>query len=320
MKLVSLFSGAGLGDLGWMMAGMDIVAQVEIEEYCQKILKLRFPETHKWRDIKNVTGEEIIKKTGTVDIMAGGVPCQAASVAGKQRGREDDRWLWPEAIRIVKEVKPRWVVWENVVGLLSIEQGIPFEDICAEMESCGYEVQTFSFTAHSLGANHRRERIWIVAHSELCGRIHRQSQEQPTEGRVDAQRELETSNSNVADSNNGQRTREKPGVLGKQNRQTSNRPTRCSEDVSDTNQKGMEGCKKAGNPKESRAKTNKQFSRCNSFREYWSTESGICRVVDGMPNRIHRLKALGNGQVVACTSFIGSIIMDFEKINKGQLF
>jgi len=286
MKLVSLFSGAGLGDLGWMMAGMDIVAQVEIEEYCQKILKLRFPETHKWRDIKNVTGEEIIKKTGTVDIMAGGVPCQAASVAGKQRGREDDRWLWPEAIRIVKEVKPRWVVWENVVGLLSIEQGIPFEDICAEMESCGYEVQTFSFTAHSLGANHRRERIWIVAHSELCGRIHRQSQEQPTEGRVDAQRELGTSSSNV----------------------------------SDTNQKGMEGCKKAGNPKESRAKTNKQFSRCNSFREYWSTESGICRVVDGMPNRIHRLKALGNGQVVACTSFIGSIIMDFEKINKGQLF
>ena len=157
MKLGSLFSGGGLGDFGFMAAGMDIAWQCEIDDYCQKILALRYPESKKYHDIKTLKGEELEK----VDIITGGFPCQPFSVAGQQMGKSDDRHLWPKMFSIIQEVHPNWVVGENVSGFVDMA----LDDVCANLESAGYEVGTFIFPAHALGAWHERERCWIIANS-----------------------------------------------------------------------------------------------------------------------------------------------------------
>lgn len=144
-----------------MMAGFDIRWQVEIDDYCRKILNLRFPEAKKYDDIKKFKGNEV----EPVDIVVGGFPCQPFSVAGKQRGTADDRNLWPQMLRVVKEVRPAWVVCENVSGIIPIY----LDTVLADLEAAGYATRTFVFPAHAFGANHRRERIWIVGHTRLLG-------------------------------------------------------------------------------------------------------------------------------------------------------
>ena len=161
MKVGSLFSGAGMGDFGFLAAGFDIAWQCEIDEYCQKILKLRYPESKKYKDIKELKGNEL----EPVDIITGGFPCQPFSVAGKQRGKEDNRYLWPEMLRVIAECRPRWVVGENVPGIINLA----LDTVCADLEAQGYEVWPIVFPSHALGALHKRDRLWIVGHSRLFG-------------------------------------------------------------------------------------------------------------------------------------------------------
>jgi len=277
MKLGSLFSGAGLGDLGWLMAGFDIRWQCEIDDYCQKILNLRFPETEKYHDIKTLKGKEL----EPVDIVAGGFPCQPFSVAGNQRGEEDDRNLWPQMFRVIKEVRPTWVVGENVSGIIPIY----LDNVLSNLESEGYACRTFVFPAHALGAAHRRERIWVVGYSE------------------------------------GKRVNRKYGNDKCKTGENGSRPNKfdsTSEDVANSKSKGRE--LRAEGEQELLSQSGKRLSgsKCyESIREYWATEPGICRVVDGCSDRVDRLKALGNGQVMACTAFIGQKIMEFERLNNG---
>lgn len=158
MKVGSLFSGGGLGDFGFMAAGMEIAWQCEIDKYCQKILALRYPESKKYTDIKTLKGEEIEK----VDIITGGFPCQPFSVAGKQIGVTDDRFLWPQMLRIISEVKPNWVIGENVYGFVDMA----LAEVLSNLDSIGYETTAIIFSAHSIGAWHNRERCWIIANSD----------------------------------------------------------------------------------------------------------------------------------------------------------
>lgn len=162
MKVLSLFSGIGGFEIACEWAGMEVVGQVEIDPFCQKVLAKHWPHVKRMSDIKQVRGDEF----GTINIIVGGVPCQPASVAGKRRGTEDDRWLWPEAIRIVRVVRPRWCVFENPAGILSLQGGVPFDDILSEMEREGYEVGAYSIPACSVGAPHKRERVFTVAYSQ----------------------------------------------------------------------------------------------------------------------------------------------------------
>lgn len=159
MRVLSLFSGGGLGDLGLELAGMKIICQVEIDEYCQKILSLRWPEVPKFKDIKTFDGKPW---RGAVDLVAGGFPCQPFSFAGKRKGEADDRNLWPEMLRVISEVRPAWVLAENVPGVLGYVESVVLPDLERE----GYEtLPPLIFPAHALGAQHRRDRVWIVAHS-----------------------------------------------------------------------------------------------------------------------------------------------------------
>lgn len=164
---LSLFSGIGGLDLAAEWAGIQTIGQCEWAEYPTKVLERHWPDVPRWKDIRTLTGESFYERTGrrTVDIISGGFPCQPFSVAGKQRGKEDNRYLWPEMVRIIKELRPTWVVGENVTGI--IRMALP--DILSELEACGYRTRTFHIPASGVGARHHRYRVAIVGYSEYNG-------------------------------------------------------------------------------------------------------------------------------------------------------
>ena len=164
MKHVSLFSGIGGLDLAAEAAGFITVGQCELAEYPYQVLCKHWPDVPKWRNIRDITKESFYEQTGlrAVDLISGGFPCQPFSVAGKHKGKGDDRYLWPEMLRVIRELAPRWVVGENVPGILRIAAA----DIVQSLECEGYHVVMFAFEAASVGALHRRERVAFVAHAD----------------------------------------------------------------------------------------------------------------------------------------------------------
>lgn len=167
MNHLSLFSGIGGLDLAAEWAGIETIGQCEWVEYPYKILCKHWPDVPKWRDICTLTKDDFYEKTGlsTVDIISGGFPCQPFSVAGKRRGKKDDRYLWPEMLRIISELRPDWVVGENVAGIVSME----LDTVLSDLEAEGYSTRTFIIPACGVNAPHRRYRCAIVANSNSAG-------------------------------------------------------------------------------------------------------------------------------------------------------
>ena len=163
MNHASLFSGIGGFDLAADWMGWDNLFHCENDEFCKRILKYYWPEAESYDDIKE---SDFTVWRGRIDILTGGFPCQPYSSAGRRLGTEDDRHLWPEMLRAIREIKPRWVVGENVSGLLSWNEGVVFEEVQTDLEAEGYEVQAFVLPAAGVGAPHRRDRVWIIAHCE----------------------------------------------------------------------------------------------------------------------------------------------------------
>ena len=159
---LSLFSGIGGLDLAAEMAGFETVGQCENGKYPTKVLEKHWPDVPRWEDIHTLTKENFYERTGlhTVDLISGGFPCQPFSVAGKQKGKGDERYLWPEMLRVVRELAPRWVVGENVPRILRLAAA----DVIESLEREGYHAVVFDFEAAAVGAPHRRERIAFVAH------------------------------------------------------------------------------------------------------------------------------------------------------------
>ena len=164
MRVLSLFSGIGGLDLGLEWAGMETAAQCEIDASCRFWLEQHWPGLQRWPDVREVTRDAVEAACGAIDVVAGGPPCQPASVAGRRQGSADVRWLWPEFLRVCREVSPRWIVAENPLGLASLEpHGLDW--VCGELEGAGYEVWPVVVGADDVGAPHRRKRVWIVAHA-----------------------------------------------------------------------------------------------------------------------------------------------------------
>ncbi len=161
MRALSLFSGIGGDTLAAKIAGIDTVAFCEKDIFCQKVLARHWPDVPIFTDVYELRGDQF----EGIDIMYGGFPCQPFSVAGKQKGKDDARHLWPEVARLVGEIKPRWCFFENVPGILNIAA----DDVCADLERLGYEVGVWNFEAAAVGANHRRARIAFIAHLEHPG-------------------------------------------------------------------------------------------------------------------------------------------------------
>ena len=158
----SLFSGIGGFDLAAEWMGWENKFHCEWNPFGQKVLKHYWPEAESFNDI---TKTNFTKYAGTIDIISGGFPCQPYSTAGKRLGKADERHLFPEMLRAIREIRPRWVVGENVRGLVSWSGGLVFEEVQADLESEGYEVQPFLIPAAGVNAPHQRYRIWFIAYS-----------------------------------------------------------------------------------------------------------------------------------------------------------
>lgn len=162
MRHGSLFSGIGGFDLAAEWMGWENVFHCEWNDFGQRVLQYYWPNAESFTDI---TKSDFTKYNGTIDILTGGFPCQPYSTAGKRKGKEDQRHLWPEMLRAIREISPRFVVGENVRGLTNWNGGLVFDEVCVELESIGYQVAPVIIPACAVNAPHKRERIWFVAYA-----------------------------------------------------------------------------------------------------------------------------------------------------------
>jgi len=274
VKLLDLFSGIGGFSYGLEKTGFQTVAFCEMDKYCKLVLQKHWKGTKIYSDVKEITKERLeADGVELPEIITGGFPCQPFSIAGKQKGTNDDRHLWPEMFRIIKELKPRWIIGENVRGIVNIQDGVVFETVCTDLESEGYEVQAFNIPAAGVGAPHRRERIWIVANSRRTLRqgaeLGRKNEDEiKKENANQYQRSSSTSKSDVANASAGRRASQKTEVSTRGN--------------------GIE------------------------HQSWWQSEPDVGRVAHGVPGRVHRLRALGNSIVPKIAEEIGKAIMKAE--------
>ena len=165
LKLLDLFSGIGGFSYGLESTnGFETIAFCEKNDFCRKVLKKNFPTIPIVNEIRNLNGKEF-----KADIITGGFPCQPFSYSGKRKSRNDDRYLWHEMFRVIKETNPRWIVAENVPGIAYLEKGLVLKQIISDLESEGYETVITNIPACSVNAWHKRERIWIIANSKHNG-------------------------------------------------------------------------------------------------------------------------------------------------------
>lgn len=157
----SLFSGIGGFDLAAEMVGWTNLFHCELNEFVSKVINYHFPNSIHYADI---TKTDFTIWRGKIDVLSGGFPCQPYSLAGKRLGKDDERHLWPEMLRAIREIRPRWVVGENVYGIVNWNGGMVFEEVCADLEAEGYQVQPYILPACAVGAPHRRDRVWFVAY------------------------------------------------------------------------------------------------------------------------------------------------------------
>ena len=293
MKVLDLFSGIGGFSLGLHRAGMETVAFCEIEPYPQAVLRKNFPGVPIYDDVRTVTAERLrADGIDTADLVCGGFPCQPFSVAGKQLGKEDDRFLWPEMLRIVQEFKPTWVIGENVAGFVNMA----LDDCTTDLENAGYEVQPFVIPACATDAPHKRDRCWIVGYSEYNGllaaeerRVAFETGSDNTEGQNTTGKLAGTDRPErrqyVADTTNGQNDRRKRGCLedSEQSRESIDSASfsGCEND-GDTNGTGCEKLHVA-------AVATKQGFHSGELITTgpdWSALSPFCRMDDGLSEEL----------------------------------
>ena len=257
----SLFSGIGGFDLAADWMGWDNIFHCEWNPFGQKVLKHHFPNSISYNDI---TKTDFSIHAGQIDILTGGFPCQPYSSAGKQLGKADERHLFPEMLRCIKEVKPRYIVGENVRGLVSWGGGLVFHEVCDDLEREGYAVQSFLIPAASVGAPHQRQRIWFVAYSN-------------DKGRSGEFREVQKENGEISERNNDAKF---------SNANNAN--------ASNTEQLRLEYSKKQNNFTESKRETQGEGSRfTKKFKtNVWAgfpTVSPICGGDDGLPKELDNI-------------------------------
>ncbi len=371
LKHLDLFSGIGGWTLGFHATEkIETVGFCEIEKYPQQILKQHYPGTPIFDDVRKLDYEQLrttglISDTQRIDILTCSYPCQPFSVAGKKRGEEDPRHLWPEVHRLIRDdrIRPMYVLGENVGG--HIRQGL--DTVSEDMERCGYRWRCFSIEAACIGANHKRQRVWWIAEdmaNTYSGHSKEKKREVRTRGQASDNGSTGGGTENVADTKNKGLQGRKRNSQGKGRQVLSSKPhnrskirsnTRCAsgvpretKDVADTNSRRRTPIieTRGSNKKNKRRQdhieqsitvkdvadsNSKRRSRRNikgqnaedvrqssksAFARNWDVEPNVGRVANGVPNRVHRLKALGNAIVPQMAYYIGqALIKDFQHKN-----
>jgi DNA (cytosine-5)-methyltransferase 1 len=275
MTFGSLFAGIGGFDLGLERAGMECRWQVERNPYAASVLEKHWPNVTRWREVETFPPD-----TGCdwkVDLICAGVPCQPISQAGKRKGTSDERWMWGECLRVVADLCPRFFVAENPVNILNDDSGRTFAGIVRAIASLGYVCEWHVIRASDVGARHRRARVWIVAYSDELRR----------EG-GDASATLQ----------GVEKTRHEPAGSG-QSRGCRRHPVAAATRLGDCIRRQREAASGLrGLP--------------GAARIHWASEPSVGRVAHGVPNRVDRLRCLGNAIVPQVAEVIGRAIVEFE--------
>ena len=287
MRVLDLFSGIGGFSLGLEAAGMTTVAFCERDPYGTKVLNKHWPDVPVHSDVRQLDGT---KYAGSIDVVCGGFPCQPFSVAGQQRGKEDDRHLWPEMLRVISESKPRWVIGENVSGFVRMA----LDDVCLDLENEGYTVRTFVLPACAADARHRRDRVFIVGYASS----------QHGWGDTNGRREsgLEVGRNLLA-----QTRRE----------QVPDSTDRPSKDVAYATSPRSEARlprQESGKERHARKPDHESDQRLGwEEGSDWPTEPAVGRMAHGVPNRGDRIKSLGNAVVPQLIQIIGELVLAADK-------
>ena len=303
MKVLDLFSGIGGFSLGLEWAGMSTVAMCEKDPYCRKILAKHWPDLTIHEDIRNLDGKEY---RNSIDLVAGGFPCQPFSVAGKRKGANDDRHLWPEMLRVIKESKPRWVIGENVFGFINMA----LDDVQADLEREHYEVRKFVLPAVAVDAKHRRDRIFLVAYSNSPAVWNIPERQAQGRDNIQAGRKAITPHDGPSQSmanTNSPRELQQKGDQQKSWGWSGN----SSQDVANSYGEGLEIGQGFREHAQSELSTFER-SGCED-RAVWSAEPCVGRVADGVPNRVDRIKGLGNAVVPQLIQAIGELVIEADK-------
>ena len=287
LKVTSLFSGIGGIDLGLEATGyFKTTLFSEIDPFCQKILKKHWPNVPIIPNVKDINGKEI-----ETDVLVGGFPCQPFSVAGKRKGKEDERHLWPEMFRIIKEARPSIVIGENVPGIINTQMALG--QCVSDLESEGYKVQPVVLPACSVNAPHRRYRVFIIAMVDTDNlRLEQYNETQKEEQIRWAETPSLSRSENVANPNSSSFTSwESRGA----DREVSSESER------------LRGGKSERKTREESGSGSENKERQSGW---WDLEPKLGRVAYGIPDRTHRLKSLGNSVVPHIPYFLAKSIIE----------
>ena len=310
----SLFSGIGGFDLAAEWMGWENKFHCEWNEFGQRVLNYYWPNAESFTDI---TKTNFTKYANRIDVLTGGFPCQPYSLAGKRKGKEDERHLWPEMLRAIREIQPRWVVGENVFGLINWSDGLVFHEVQTDLEAAGYEVFPYVLPAVSVNAPHRRDRVWFVAHRNRTG-LQATRPEQQTAG-FEQYRKLDRDAANP--NSNGQH-----GGNSKHEVNAGERGEYAQRDIEQTtmhtNSPSVKG-------EYFRQERKRQFNGSNSRNgingwQDFPTQSPICSGDDGLPTKLDRItfpkwrnesiKAAGNAIVPQVALQIFKTIEQYENL------
>ena len=338
---LDLFSGIGGFALAAKWNGFRTVGFCDNEPYAQAVLKKHWPDVPIHDDIRKIQGELY----AGVTLLTGGFPCQPFSCAGKQRGKTDNRYLWPEMLRVIREAKPTWIIGENVAGIVNLA----LDQVCTDLEAEGYEVEPIIIPACAVDAPHRRDRVWIIAryladtismserstHWSKERECERGRQEQDISQRNEVGSNPSNSGQDVADTESSQ-SGEQAKRQGRQDTRRGSKDCRRTENswrevVADTerfrlecsrDEKGIskesgisaqQGSKSAQTIEDSCGSYGSRERNGGSLEANWLPEPDVGRVANGIPNRSHRLKGLGNAIVPQVAAEIIRCIVEVSK-------
>lgn len=307
MTFLDLCAGIGGLSLGLTRAGMQCVGQVEIDDYCNKILRRHWPDVRRWRDIRTLDPAELPQAT----LVAGGYPCQPFSVAGQRKGAGDDRHLWPFVFRIVAGLRPAWCLFENVAGHVSLG----LDTVCADLEAIGYACGPLVVPACAVDAPHRRDRVWLLAHAG-CARGRTSEPAGDVADGANAGWPQAPGGSGTSGAHGG------AGILADPESLSLRTGFRAREEAGQWRGRSGDGRRQgvsphtdglAGSEKfHAAAIANQERQSCRIFApewRAWPVEPGVGRVAHGVPGRVDRLKGLGNAVVPQLAEMFGRAIM-----------